>query len=105
MRDVVVAALLVVGVGAQVLGCVGIAAIPTPYDRLHYTGPSVLAGVALAGAVLAREGLSLIADKALMLALVVAITAPVIVQAIARGARTGDRGSLDAAAADVEQVR
>ena len=104
MRDVVVAALLVIGVGAQVLGCAGIAAMRTPYDRLHYTAPSALAAIALAGAVLAREGFSLIADKGLMLAAVVLVTSPVIIQAIARGARTGDRGSLDVAAADVERA-
>ena len=105
MRDVIVAALLVIGVGAQVLGCVGIAAMRTPYDRLHYTGPSVLAAVALAAAVLAREGFSLVGLKGITLAAVVVVTSPVIVQAIARGARTGERGSLDAAASDVEHVR
>ena len=104
MRDAAVAVLLVIGVGAQVLGCVGIAAMRNAYDRLHYTGPSILAAVALALAILVREGFSLIADKALMLAVVVAVTSPVIVQAIGRAARAGDRGSLDAAGADVEQV-
>jgi multisubunit Na+/H+ antiporter MnhG subunit len=104
MRDAVVAILLVIGVGAQVLGCVGIAAMRNPYDRLHYTGPSVLAALALAGAILVREGFSLIADKGLMLALVVTVTSPVIVQAIGRAARVGERGALDAAAADVERL-
>jgi monovalent cation/proton antiporter MnhG/PhaG subunit len=105
MRDVVVAVLLVLGVAAQVLGCVGVAAMRNAYDRLHYTAPSVLAAVALAGAVLVREGFSLVADKGLTLALVIVITSPVIVQAIARAARAGDHdGSLDAAAPDVEQV-
>jgi monovalent cation/proton antiporter MnhG/PhaG subunit len=104
VRDAVVAVLLVIGVGAQVLGCVGIAAMRDAYDRLHYTGPSVLAAVALAGAVLAREGFSLVADKGLMLAAVIVITSPVIVQAIARAARTSDRGSLDVAASDVKHV-
>lgn len=96
--------LLVVGVGAQVLGCVGIAMMRNAYDRLHYTGPSVLAGVALAAAVLVREGFSLVADKGLLLALVIVVTSPVIVQAIARAARTSEHGSLDTSAADVEQL-
>jgi multisubunit Na+/H+ antiporter MnhG subunit len=99
-----VAVLLVVGVAAQVLGALGIALMRNAYDRLHYTGPSVLAAAALAAAVLVREGFSLIADKGLMLALVVVVTSPVIVQAIARGARVGDHGSLDVTGADVEQV-
>ena len=96
--------LLVIGVGAQVLGCAGIALMRNAYDRLHYTGPSVLAAVALAAAVLVREGFSLIADKGLMLALVIAVTSPVIVQAIGRAARTSERGSLDTAGSDVEHV-
>jgi monovalent cation/proton antiporter MnhG/PhaG subunit len=104
MRDAAVAVLLVIGASAQVLGCAGIAAMRNAYDRLHYTGPSVLAAVALALAILLREGFSLIADKALMLAIVVGVTSPVIVQAIGRAARTRDRGSLDAAAADVERI-
>jgi monovalent cation/proton antiporter MnhG/PhaG subunit len=105
MRDVVVAVLLITGVAAQLLGCIGVAAMRNAYDRLHYTAPSVLAAVALAGAVLVREGFSLIADKGLMLAAVVVVTSPVIVQAIARAARAGDHdGALDAAAPDVEQV-
>jgi monovalent cation/proton antiporter MnhG/PhaG subunit len=104
MRDAIVVVLLVIGVGAQVLGCVGIALMRTAYDRLHYTAPSMLAAVALAAAVLVREGFSLIADKGLMLALVIVVTSPVIVQAIGRAARTSERGSLDTTAQDVEHV-
>jgi monovalent cation/proton antiporter MnhG/PhaG subunit len=104
VRDVAVAVLLVIGVGAQLLACVGIALMRNVYDRLHYTGPTVLGAAALAGAVLVREGFSFIADKGLLLAAVIAITSPVIVQAIGRSARVGERGSLDAGAADVERV-
>jgi multisubunit Na+/H+ antiporter MnhG subunit len=35
---------------------------------------------------------------------VIAVTSPVIVQAIARAARTSERGSLDTTAADVEHI-
>jgi monovalent cation/proton antiporter MnhG/PhaG subunit len=104
MRDVAVAILLVVGVGAQVLASLGIAVMRDVYDRLHYTGPTILAAAALAAAVLVREGFSLIADKGILLALVVAVTSPVVVQAIARAARLNERGSLDAAGADVERA-
>jgi multisubunit Na+/H+ antiporter MnhG subunit len=101
---VAVGALLVLGVGAQLLACAGMAAMRNPFDRLHYTGPSLLAAVALAGAVLVREGFSLVADKGLMLAAVVVVTSPVIVQAIGRAERVRDRGSLDAAGSDVERA-
>jgi multisubunit Na+/H+ antiporter MnhG subunit len=102
--DVAVIVALVVGVGAQVLGCTGVALMRNAFDRLHYTGLAIVAGVALAVAVLAREGFSFVADKGLMLAGVVALTSPVIMQAIGRAARTNERGSLDAAAPDVERI-
>lgn len=105
MRDVAVAVLLVVGVGAQLLGCIGVALMRNPFDRLHYTGASILAAVGIAAAVLVREGFSVIADKGLMLAAVVLVTSPVIVQAIGRAARVNERGSLDVGGGDVERVR
>jgi monovalent cation/proton antiporter MnhG/PhaG subunit len=104
MRDVAVAGLLVIGVAAGLLAAVGIAVMRDAYDRLHYTAPTMLAGVALAGAVLVREGFSYIADKGLLLAAVVVVTSPVLVQAIARAARLSDRGSLDSRGGDVEQL-
>ncbi|MEA2427418.1 MAG: multicomponent Na+:H+ antiporter subunit [Thermoleophilaceae bacterium] len=104
MRDALVAVLLVIGVGAQLLGCAGIAVMRDAFDRLHYTAPSMLAAVAIAGALLVRQGFSFIADRGLMLAAIVIVTSPVIVQAIARAARVGDRGSLDAGAQDVERA-
>jgi multisubunit Na+/H+ antiporter MnhG subunit len=104
MRDVAVAVLLVAGVAAAVLACVGVALVDGALNRLHYTGPSIVAAVALAGAVLVREGFSLIADRGIAVAALVALTSPVIVQALARAARVGERGSLDATASDVERV-
>jgi monovalent cation/proton antiporter MnhG/PhaG subunit len=104
MRDVAVAVALVVGVAAQLLACLGVTVMRNAFDRLHYTGPTIVAAAALAAAVLIREGFSLVADKGIMLAVVVAITSPVIVQAMARAARTSERGSLDATAPDVERV-
>ena len=104
MRDVAVVALLVIGVGAQLLASAGISLMRSTYDRLHYTGPTILAAAALAGAVLVREGFSFIADKGLLLAAVVLVTSPVVVQAIARAARFADRGGLDAKGSDVEQL-
>jgi monovalent cation/proton antiporter MnhG/PhaG subunit len=104
LRDAVTIALLVVGVAAQLLAAAGMLAMRNPFDRLHYTGPSMLAAVAFAAALLVEEGFSLIADKALLLAVVVVLTSPIVVQAIGRAARMRERGALDAAAPDVERV-
>jgi monovalent cation/proton antiporter MnhG/PhaG subunit len=105
VKDAVTIALLVVGVAAQLLACAGMLAMRDAFDRLHYTGPSMLAAVAFAAAVLVAEGPSLIADKAGLLALAIVLTSPVVVQAIGRAARIRERGSLDATGADVERAR
>src|SRR5207248_24247 len=65
LRDTAVVVLLFLGVAVQVLGCLGVAVMRTARDRLHFTGFSTLAAVALAGAITVREGFSLLADVAL----------------------------------------
>jgi multisubunit Na+/H+ antiporter MnhG subunit len=105
VRDAAVAALLVVGVVAQVLACVGVLIARGPYNRLHYTGPTILGAAAIGLAVLVEEGFSLIGDRGIEVAFVIAVTSPAIVQAIAKAARVGERGSLDATADDVEVIK
>ncbi len=48
--------LLVVGCGAQVIACLGVARMPGALDRLHYTSVSTLAVVAIALAILVGHG-------------------------------------------------
>jgi monovalent cation/proton antiporter MnhG/PhaG subunit len=104
MRDAVVAVLLVVGVAAQLLACFGVLVARGPYNRLHYTGPTALGAIAIGLAVLVHESFSLIGDRALEVAFLIAFTSPAIVQAIARAARVSERGSLDVEGDDVEVI-
>lgn len=104
MRDAAVVVLLFAGVVVQVLACAGVGVMRTALDRLHFTGISMLAALAIAAAVTVREGFSLIADKALLLAAIVIVTSPVIVQVVGRTARVAERGDLDANGPDVERV-
>ena len=104
-RDTAVLVLLFAGIGTQVLACLGVAVMRGPFDRLHFTGFAVLAAVALAAAITVREGFSLIADKALLLAALVVVASPVIVQVVAHAARIVDRGgALDPEGDDVERA-
>jgi monovalent cation/proton antiporter MnhG/PhaG subunit len=105
VKDAAVVVLLAVGVASQLLACIGVAAMRSVYDRLHYTAPTALGAVAIAAALLVEEGFSLIADRGLMLAALVIVTSPVIVQAMARAARISQYGSLDATGSDIETVR
>ena len=105
-RDTAVLVLLFAGIAVQVLACLGVALMRGPFDRLHFTGFAVLAAVALAAAITVREGFSLIADKALLLAALVVVASPVIVQVVAHAARVVDRGgALDPEGNDVERGR
>jgi monovalent cation/proton antiporter MnhG/PhaG subunit len=92
-RELAVAALLVVGVGATFLSCVGVLVMRNAYDRLHYTAPaSTIAPVAIAAAVVLEERLSAAGIKAVLVALVLLITNPVLGHATARAARIRELG-------------
>jgi multisubunit Na+/H+ antiporter MnhG subunit len=104
VRDAAVVVLLFAGVVLEVLACIGVGAMRGPLDRLHFTGVSMLAAVAIAAAILVREGFSLIADKGLFVAAIVLVTSPVVVQVVARSARVVDRGGLDVHGSDVERL-
>jgi monovalent cation/proton antiporter MnhG/PhaG subunit len=87
-RDLAAVALLVLGVGVTLLSCVGVLVMRNPYDRLHYTGPAaVLAPVAIAAAVVLEERLSAAGIKAVLVAIVLVTTNPVLGHATARAAR------------------
>ena len=87
-RDLAVVALLVFGVGITLLSCVGVLVMRNPYDRLHYTAPAaVLAPVAIAAAVVLEERLSAAGIKAVLVAIVLVTTNPVLGHATARAAR------------------
>jgi multicomponent Na+:H+ antiporter subunit G len=88
-----VAALLALGVAVTWLSCLGVLLMRDPYDRLHYTAPaSALAPVLIAAAVVVTEGLSAAGIKALLVALVLVGTNPVLGHATARAARIRERG-------------
>lgn len=104
VHNVLATVLLVVGGGAQVIACLGVARMRTALDRLHYTGVSVLAAAAIALAILADHGFSMITDKALLLAAFVLVSSPVSAQVLARAIRVSDRDGLDPDGADVERL-
>jgi multicomponent Na+:H+ antiporter subunit G len=87
-RGVAGIVLLVLGVGIELACCVGVLAMRGVYDKLHYTSPaSTLGAFAIAGAVVLRESFVQFGIKALLVAVVLMITNPVLSHAIARAAR------------------
>ena len=91
--DLAASALLAVGVVVALVCCVGVLAMPDAYDRLHFTGPaSTVAPVAIAAAILFEESFSTLAIKAVLVAVVLLVTNPLLVHATARAGRVRERG-------------
>lgn len=90
------AALLVIGVGIELVSCLGLLAMEDLYDRLHFLGPAATLGPAvIAAAVILREALSTAGIKALLIAVVLLLTGPVLTHALARAARLRRRGAWE----------
>jgi multicomponent Na+:H+ antiporter subunit G len=87
-RGILVGALLVAGVGVTLASCVGVLVMRDAYDRLHYTAPATtIAPIAIAAAIVLEESFSAAGVKALLVALVLLVTNPVLTHATARAAR------------------
>lgn len=100
MRDAAIAVLIVAGVAVELVCCVGVLVMRGAYARLHFGAPAGLGAVLLAVAILLREGFSLIADKALLIAVFVMLTSPVLAHVTARAAHI--RAAADGPAAERE---
>jgi monovalent cation/proton antiporter MnhG/PhaG subunit len=91
--DVAVAVLLALGVASALMGALGLVASRNPYDQLHFTGPATVIGpVAIAAAVLVEEPLSSAGLKAVLVALIMVGTGPILLHATARAGRIRERG-------------
>ena len=91
--DVVVAVLLGLGVGSALMSAIGLVAAHDPYDQLHFTGPAtVISPIAIAAAVLVEEPLSSAGIKAVLVAIIMIGTGPILLHATARAARIRERG-------------
>ena len=91
-REAVATVLLGLGVGIELVACLGVVAMRGVYDRLHYNGPAIVGALAIGAAVVVRESFSLIGNKALLLALFVLATSPLLAHATGRAARLRERG-------------
>jgi multicomponent Na+:H+ antiporter subunit G len=84
VREVITVVLGGLATALVVAAIVGVIVMRDVFDRLHYVGLSGVAGVALAAAVVVREGPSLIALKALVVGMTLLATMPVLTHATAR---------------------
>jgi len=84
MRDVAMWALLGLGTGVQVFGCLGVMLMRDALDRLHYVGTAAVGVPLICLAVIVGEGPSVIGLKALLTAAFMLVTGPVLAHATAR---------------------
>jgi multicomponent Na+:H+ antiporter subunit G len=93
VTEILVAVLLVVAVVAVLISCIGMVVMRDALDQLHFTAPAAtIAPVAVAVAVLLEEPLSSAGVKAVIVAVLLIVTTPVLSHATARAARIREHG-------------
>jgi monovalent cation/proton antiporter MnhG/PhaG subunit len=87
-RALLVDVFLVLGVGCQLVCCVGVVAMRNVFDRLHYAAAGTTLGPVLIGAaVLIRESVSAAGLETILTVALVFLLNPVLTIATARAAR------------------
>jgi multicomponent Na+:H+ antiporter subunit G len=88
-----VAALLAIAVASTALSAAGVLLARNVYQRLHFLAPAATVGVvAVAAAILVREGLGQAGIKAAIAGAVLFVMNPILTHATARAARVHERG-------------
>jgi multisubunit Na+/H+ antiporter MnhG subunit len=104
-RDYFDYVLVALGVGVEVIACLGLLAMRTAIDRLHFASAGTALGPALiAAAVCIREGIvSSQALSAILIAVVFAFAGSALGIALARVVRIGTVGTLKSSPAERER--
>jgi monovalent cation/proton antiporter MnhG/PhaG subunit len=96
-QDILVDALLALGVAAQLACAVGLAVARTVFDRLHYAAAGTTVGpLLILTALLIRVGFASQGLQAIVAVLLLVLASPVLVNATARAARRVDYGGVTA---------
>lgn len=104
VREVAVDVLLGLGVGIEGLCALGLLVFRTVFDRLHLLGPaSTLGALCIGGAVALDTPLLEGGLKALLVAVILLATGPVLNHALGRAATLAERTPTPAGTADPEE--
>ena len=98
--------LVALGVAIELASCVGLLAMRTAIDRIHYAGAGTVAGPALiAAAVCVEEGLFTTNGlNAVVVAALLAVLGAALATATARAIRLRERGTLESTPAERERA-
>jgi multisubunit Na+/H+ antiporter MnhG subunit len=104
-RDLTLDVLIALGVGAELIACLGLVAIRSSIDRLHFASAGTALGPALlAAAVCVREGIASAQGlAALLIAVVFAFAGSALGVALARTIRVRTAGTLEPTRAERER--
>jgi monovalent cation/proton antiporter MnhG/PhaG subunit len=98
-HDVVVDALVIAGVGGELLCCLGLLACRDVFARLHYAmAATTVPPFLIAAAVVVEEGWTQPALNALLIAAALFVVNPILATATARAARDRRFGRVEARA-------
>jgi multisubunit Na+/H+ antiporter MnhG subunit len=99
---VTVYVLVALGVAIELASCVGLVAMRSAIDRIHYAGAGTVVGPALiAAAVCVEEGLFTTNGlNSVVVALLLALLGAALATATGRAIRLRDRGTLESSAAE-----
>ena len=99
--DVLAGILLAIGVIVQLLCSIGVIAMDDVFDRMHFLSPaSVIGPAAIAAAIVVKETVSLASVKAVIVAVLLALTSPILTHATARAGRVRQFGHWRATAGE-----
>ncbi len=87
VREAVASALLVAGGGLCVVSVIGVSAMRSFEDRMHYVALAGYGALLVGAAVLVEESFSLIGNKALAVGVFLMLTGPVLAHATVRSGR------------------
>jgi multicomponent Na+:H+ antiporter subunit G len=87
MREIIAALFMVVGIGFDIFGCIGLIRLPDVYNRLQATTKCVTLGTcSILFGVFILKGFSPTGIKAILVAIFLLLTSPVAAHALSRGA-------------------
>ena len=94
VREHIEHVLLVLGVGAELVCCVGVLAARDVFDRIHYSMAATSVGpLLIAAAIVVHESVKQPGINALFVAAFMLLAGPVVATATARAARSRRKGT------------
>jgi len=102
-REVIALVLVIAGTALELLSVLGLCVMRDAFDRLHFVGLAGFGALLICVAVVFRESFSLIGDKALLVAVVLVVSGPVLVHSTARSLLSHELGDWRKKADELER--